>query len=360
MHLPASSRFKAAVRSVAGMTNERPEGLLSSLPSELCFNDARDASRRHSKAEKVAGHNLHSIACKSAMRRNMACKTLQVSDSDWSTPMPEKAIKSAVFTASRQTDVSLGISASGLTQRKRSDVYTKPHKFCERLDLFQTLKKLFSEMSERSYEERRDACLHAFQNGWVSSLIPTHWLFSFKGHEGDATTSLVLRAGPHNILCIHLVRGEDGTLSLAHGKKTTPFTTLVSEMNDVLVAQVEPIAVGEPLGLKWKMIGAWKDIPHWIAEHGILYITQNLLSKVCSKLRLPGHTKLDHYHRVELFLTHLGIPQDQIDMTLALLPPKRERKNKNHEQDLGVVLQHCDRFVKEIRKLKKLFYKWSW
>lgn len=337
MHSACSVQFRDVVRSVSGMTNDRPEGLLTSLPSELCFNDVRDASRRHTKQQKCAAHNIHTVCAKSAQKRSMGCETLKVTPEDWGMDLPQKSLKASVFASTRQTDVSLGISSEGLTKHKQSNLYTKPHKFCERLDMFLTLRRLYEEMGdEASAEDKRHACIDAFKNSWISKLVPQLWLFAFAGHENDDIKTMVLRAGPFNLLCIHLKACEDGSLVLAQGRKTKPFTVLVTEMQGVLLAKVEPCVGGSPVQLLWKATTPWMDIPHCIAEYGILTIANTLLSRVCSKLKLAGHTKLDHYYRVELFLKHLGTPQERIEEILALLPPKRERKKKEEEQDLRV------------------------
>ena len=259
-----------------------------------------------------------------------------VTPQDWGTEIPQKSLKASVFAATRQTDVSLGISSEGLTKHRQSNLYTKPHKFAERLDVFMTLRRLYEEMGDGSAEDKRWACIDAFKNSWISKLVPELWLFAFKGHENDDIKTMVLRAGPFNLLCIHLKAAENGSLVLAQGKKSKPFTILVTQMDEVLLAKVEPCVGGSPLQLIWKATTPWMDIPHWIAEYGILTIANTLLSRVCSKLKLPGHTKLDHPLRVELFLKHLGTPQERIEEILALLPPKRERKKKQEEQDLRV------------------------
>ena len=239
---------------------------------------------------------------------------------------------------------SLGISSEGLTKHKSNSNYTKPHKFCERLDMFLTLKRLYEQMGDASAEDKRWACIDAFKNSWISQLVPELWLFAFKGHENDDTKMMVLRAGPFSLLCIHLIKAaEDGSLVLAKGKKSKPFTVLVTQMDEVLLAKVEPCVGGSPVQLHWKATTPWMDIPHWIAEYGILTIANTLFSRVCSKMKLAGHTKLDHYYRVELFLKHLGTPQERIEEILALLPQSekgRKRKNSRTWEYLKLKLKH--------------------
>ena len=66
MRDPVSEPFRDAVKGVCGMTSNEINSLLSSLPSELCFNDLRDAGRRHKRAEKTDPKNLHCVASKSS------------------------------------------------------------------------------------------------------------------------------------------------------------------------------------------------------------------------------------------------------------------------------------------------------
>lgn len=339
MHFPSSDPFKAVVRSVAGMTNEKPHGLLTSLPSELAFNDMRDSCKRHTKQQKTAAHNLHSVACKSSMKRNMGCETVKVTTQEWGVPVPQKALKSSVFSALRQTDLSLGIAAEGLTRNKRSSLYTKPHKFCERLDLLQTLRQVHDSMPEQSDEDRRVACLNAFRDGWVSKLIPCHWLFAMEGQEEETNSLLVLRSGPHNILCIKVSKDDDGSMFLAEGKRTRPFTILVTDFPKVRVASTEAIVAGQPAQLGWKRSSDWMDIPNWLADFGILKTPQAMLSKVCTKLKLRGHTKLDHYHRVELFLHHMGKSEEMIAEILESLPKKKEKAHDQEPQQSLICFQ---------------------
>lgn len=132
----AKSRpFREAVKAVCGMTNHQAHGMLSSLASELAFNDLRDAGKRHSRREKTCGANLHAVASKSASKRTFGCESLTLSAEDWSGHLERKAIKAQVYSALRATDVSLGIDSTGLTKSPSNVWLTKPHIFCQRLEL---------------------------------------------------------------------------------------------------------------------------------------------------------------------------------------------------------------------------------
>ena len=135
MRDPVSEPFRDAVKGVCGMTSNEINSLLSSLPSELCFNDLRDAGRRHKRAEKTDPKNLHCVASKSSEKRSMGCKTLALSAEDWTEPLDKKALKTNIHNALRATDVSLGVDSTGLTRNPSNMWLTKPHILCQRMEL---------------------------------------------------------------------------------------------------------------------------------------------------------------------------------------------------------------------------------
>ena len=334
MHTAASAPFKSAANSIAGITGEHGDCLQSSLPSELAFNDLRDAARRHSRKETTAGHNLHCVAAKSAQKRNMKCASVSLSDSDWSVPVDQKVIKASVFSAIRQTDVSLGISSEGLTHHRKS-LYTKPHTFCERLDLFQSLRKVHAACSGDS-DDKRMACLKAFRDCWASKLVPEHWLLAWKGEEGNDTCCLVLRSGPYNVLLVNVKKLADGVLGLAECAHTMPFTALVTDLDQVRVASCQvTLHEGDDTQLGWAFSSEWMDIPNYLADYGLESLPAALLSKVCSRLKLSGHSKLDHQHRAEMFLRHMQRPEQRIKEVLEFLALKKKGKNQRETKRIA-------------------------
>lgn len=62
------------------------------------------------------------------------------------------------------------------------------------------------------------------------------------------------------------------------------------------------------------------------------------LIKVCSRLKVPGHSKLDHRHRVELYLRFLGRPDEFIEQVLAAIPVKEKKEKK--EESLTQTVSH--------------------
>ena len=59
---------------------------------------------------------------------------------------------------------------------------------------------------------------------------------------------------------------------------------------------------------------------------GILTITAQLLTALCSRLKIPGHSKLNHRLKIELFLKFLGKSEDYVNEVLLLIPEKPARK----------------------------------
>ena len=98
MKTPASLAFEKCVLNACGISDgAQPNGLLSSLPSELAFNSLRDVCRRHSKKEKTTPSGIHSVCWKSACQHSFGCTSVNLSDQDWSVPLKKGQVKKAVF-----------------------------------------------------------------------------------------------------------------------------------------------------------------------------------------------------------------------------------------------------------------------
>ena len=204
---PAAAPFLDVVRIVLGLTSsdeKQSDSLLSSLHSELCFNDLRDACKRGSKKERQSPSNFHCVSMKSCARRSSGCLTVEVEDSDWQDPLPRKHIQSSVLSALRLTDRSLGIPTSGLTKCK-APLLTKPHVLSQRLGLLKCLQRIF-EACGGSLEEKRDIALNAYHDLWLSKLVVEHTLIRVKNESKEFAShpDLVLTAGPFTILTIAL------------------------------------------------------------------------------------------------------------------------------------------------------------
>ena len=332
MQQPESELFRAAVRGIAGMTNEQHDALHTSLPAELFFNDARDISNRHKRAERTVPQNLHCVSARSCLKRSMDCKTLALDANDWSQHVDRKSIKACVYTAMKQTDLKLGISAEGLTKRPKNEWFTKPHIMSQRFDLFHTLRERF-EACEGDDEEKKDAVELAFKRSWVNAVVPNHVFVSVAEAAGDrhlvSASQLVIRAGPYNLLVLDMVseEGSEGW-TLRDGSRTMPRRMFCEDLDHIQVSEAKPfVGRNAPRSLQWKM-GPWLGLKEYIANNCMLTITAGLLQKVCSHMQLR-HWKLDHRHRVELFLRTMGKDEEFITGILDELPERKRKPKKD-------------------------------
>ncbi len=338
--------FRKLVRAVAGMTSAEPCSLLTSLPCELMFNDLRDSGKRHMKQEKTAPQNIHCVAMKSVQTRSAGCSTLGLTDLDWSEQMNVKSIKKTVFSSLRQSDVALGISSEGLTRHKTNVAYTKPHLLCHRFTLLRLLQGFYHQQIGEE-EEKRANVISAHRLTWISKLIPVGAFFRFKVADEDTPPddpALVARAGPYSLLCLKLAKVPNQDSYTLDSWDVSREETLVLDHSKVEVCLAEPcVAVSSPIFgtnvLSWRQNGLWMELLDFIADVSIVQMPASLLGLLCSRCKLAKHAKLDHRHRVELFLKWMGRSQQHIDQILAQIPekPKRERKQ---EEDPVVSFGH--------------------
>lgn len=333
MKTRASIPFEKCVLSVCGISDgAKPNGLLSSLPSELAFNSLRDVARRHSKKEKTTPSGIHSVCWKSSCKHSFGCSPVNLTDSDWAVPLKKGQVKKAVFENHRATDKQLGISADGLTKNRQNKAYTKPHIFSNRLHLLSALSNAFKEIPGADVADRRDAILNLYENLWISKVCPELWFCRYSREEMNDVPDqslLVCRSGPFSVGCLN-VKKVDG-----HDKfkidSTTPFTyVLVDSLEKLQFAMAKPSLL-EDGSLSWAFSGAWLSLVDWIADFGILSISAALLTAVCGKMKLKTG-RLDHRLRVEYFLKHLGRSDEWVKEVLANLVIK-ERKKKEKTED---------------------------
>ena len=207
MDTDAAHAFKRVIRQVAGLSlkDTRGETLMSSLFSELCFNDLRDCSRRHQKKERTVPVNLHSAAIRSLMKKSGGCKTLDLEPSDWSSPLPHAgaAVKASVHSATRASDSSLGLNCVGLTKNKTNKQLTKPHVLMSRFQLFKLMARVWKSTPGDS-EAKSDAVRDAIKKLWLCRLLQPHVFVQIQGHELEANERwLVLSSGPN---CLKVVK----------------------------------------------------------------------------------------------------------------------------------------------------------
>ena len=327
--------FFDSVRALLGITSEDdsgpPEALLSSLHSELVFNDLRDACRRHSKKERQGPAAFHSVAMKSCAKRSSGCKTVDVSDEAWSTPIKRKEIQSSVLSASRISDRTLGIPTSGLT-KCRAPLLTKPHVLGQRLCLLKCLQQRFAE-TKGSLEDKRDASLAAYHSLWISKLASEHALIRAKSDNEQHVChpELVLRSGPFNVLTLALTPASADhyeTFSLT----TTTEERIIDSLETFELAVAEPMVDEQSGKLCYQAKGEYLSFLKFTAQHSILQVPAGVLRSLMAKMKVKKSGNLTHKLRVELFLKTMECAQDYIDSVLAMIPDKPPRKRKAREE----------------------------
>lgn len=333
-----SLKFEEGVKAVCGLQGSTPNSLLSSLPCELTFNSLRDSARRHSKQERQSPAAMHCVAWQSAVKHGFGCESIELTHEDWATPVGKGAVKSCIHSSLRTTASEMGISCEGLTKHRTNRQYTKPHVFTMRLDLLSTLSQVYKQsMGEES--DRKAEVVDMHSKLWISKLFNTGTFVRQKGESENPTTAcLVVRGGPHTVQCLQVEAAEIGY-------KVDPAK---ASFDDKIVVKIDSheIALCQPAvndQLVWKRTSGWMSLSCYVADHSILQISASLLSSLCAKMRLQGHARLDHRHRVELFLRHLNRDEAYINETLAQLPETKRKKRKAAEEDQE--LNHFCRFV---------------
>ena len=331
---PEAAPFLDCVRVALGLSSEdqdASDSLLTSLHSELCFNDLRDACRRHAKKERQGASNFHCVAMKSAATRGSGCKSLEVKDEAWTTPIPKKQLQSSVHSALRLTDRTLGIPTHGLTKCK-APLLTKPHVLGQRLGLLRCLQRTFHD-TLGSLEDKRDAALGVFPDLWISKLVGEHAMIRMKSvnEEYAAHPSLVLRAGPFTCLTIGLTPSspdEPEIYQLAHGvdEKT------VSSLDTFELAPAEPVMFPGSTALGYRAKGDYLSLTKFVAMHGILDVAPGVLRSLCSKLKIRKSGSLTHKLRVEVFLKTMECTPEYIASILEAIPDKPSRKRKGADE----------------------------
>ena len=111
----------------------------------------------------------------------------------------------------------------------------------------------------------------------------------------------------------------------------------------------------------------WMDIPNYLADYGLESLPAALLSKVCSRLKLSGHSKLDHQHRAEMFLRHMERPEQRIKEAVEFLASKKKEREKPKEDEedsclhptmmyFGLNVNYCRNHFQRARKMIRGFY----
>lgn len=328
--------FLDAVRIVLGLTSSdqhSSDSLLTSLHCELTFNDLRDSCRRGSKKERQAPPNFHAIAMKSASKRSSGCKSVDVTDDAWAMPLQKKQIQSSVHSALRMTDRTLGIPTSGLTKCK-APLLTKPHILVQRLGLLKSLQQIF-EQTKGPLEDKRAEALKSFHDLWISKLFGEHTFMREKSSNQDHAghPSMVLRAGPFNVLTIALTPASASQPELYTLSPATEEIT-VTCLEKYELCPVEPVIAEDSGTLAFRASGEYLSLAKFTAMHGILRVAAGVLRSLCARLKIRKSGNLTHRLRVELFLKEMQCTQEYIAEILDQIPENtRKRKRKTEEDD---------------------------
>ena len=321
--------FRKTAEAMAGITSSQESSpMLTSLASELAFNDLRDSSKRHCKAEKANGANIHAVAIKSAETRNGGSDTIPLDDGDWAVDVKGQTVKSRVHSAMRATDKELGVSCEGLTRHRVNHCYTKPHVFCQRLRLLKVLKNEWQRL-EGSLEDKQDKLLVRYKETWTSKVIPRHAFVQWKSEPSDVKRALVLTGGPYalRLLALQLLQGTDPPAFAAVATGFSRDETLVGPLDGVEVALTKPVLMPDST-LAWVHTTEWMAITHYVAHHAILETPAAILTSICSFMKLRGHGKLNHKKRVELFLREMQVDAKRIQEVLDELPEHETKKRQ--------------------------------
>ena len=326
--------FRQTVCSFMGMTDDEHSSLLSSLPNELIFNDLRDASRRGYKAETCTPCNLHACALKSCSKRPAGCSGLDISQEDWCNTLKGKSVRATVHSATKPRDVQLGIDCNGLTRHRKNNAYTKPHVFCQRLRLLRVLQQVW-ENAAGDNDMKGEAVLRAYKSTWTSKLIPTQTFLRWDGPEQMESRNMVLSSGPHAVqyAVLNLIPGcAIPTFGFVAGYQVPRDPQLVGPVESFELCMTKPVLTPDGQ-LGWQEVGSFMKVWDYVADHTITEISHDLLSRLCSSLKIRNHSKLGHKRRVDAFLQHLGRDPAFIEEVLDEIPEHQPRPRQQVEQD---------------------------
>ena len=349
----ASVPFRQAVRAFCGQTSSDFSSLLSSLPSELAFNDVRDASKRHSKQEKTNPCNLHAACLKSALKRPSGCSTLDLSDADWQTNLKGKTIKGKVHHALRPSDVELGVDVDGLTRHKQNSAYTKPHVWCQRLRLLRVLQISFDNC-RGDMDAKRNRVHKVFDGMWTAKLVPAQCFIRWTNRPNDDIwRNIVLASGPHTIqiLPLKLIPGSEPksyTFNCSDGAAASRDPVVVGELDEVEISLTGPTLTCDSI-LGWSHASAWMSLTQYVSDYSVAEITADTLSKICSYLKIRGHSKLAYKGKVEAFLQHMGKDPETIQHVLDEIPEAAPRPRRDPAEAMQHIVPIIDMIPKPFK-----------
>ena len=327
MRTPRSLPFEESVLAICGLQRgDKFDSLLSSLPSELCFNQLRDTSRRHAKQYLQSPSAIHCVSWKAAHQFAFGCENLALTDMDWSQTLKQGQIRASVHQSLRATDKAIGVSAEGLTRHRTNKWYTKSHIFTQRLHLLRVLSHVYNNELGGTVEDKRDQIVKLHESMWLSKLVPELWLCKYKGGiDLPDSALLVVRAGPHTVGCLKLSL-QDDVYKIEQNPRTY---IIVDTVEKVEVAEAK--AKIQEWGLGWEKSGPWMGLADWVADHGIHKVTASLLAGLLSKLNMKPRARLDHKHLVEFYLRQMNRSDDYIAQVLENLVIRAKKKRDKPE-----------------------------
>ena len=235
-----------------------------------------------------------------------------------------------MFDPSRCTDLSLGISTTGLTRKKSITDFTKPHVFGERLLLKDVLFKLWKNNPEEFDMEATTRKL------WISSLAERGVLLKI---EDVGSLLMVVKSGPYSARCLSLfeMMEEDESVYCVSDQAADLFVCDVP-IQDINTYKVccSSVSIGHKCGkLVWKPMGDWMLLTEYVARHSILRVSASTLTALCSLLKLKGYSKMNHRKKAELYLKHFGVDDELIQALVQQIPEKASRASKKQGDEDG-------------------------
>lgn len=317
--------FRSVLLCLVGANSTSDTPVLSSLFSELIFNDCRDAERRHSKKEQATMAQCHAVATKSVAKRAQTQTPITLSDCDWAARLPGKAIKAQVFCAGRLSDSQLGLDTEGLLRKRFNPSYTKPHVLNQRLCLMRRMVQKYKAAKEAGTADQFNVSAE-ISKMWVNDIPMPDFFIKTKGEADTDTRMLILGQGPYTQICYKLERSGDAFCPPKLFGIENFVEWSLDDFNGVLLASTEPCLCGPQMG--WKMKSDWMPLEKCVCEYKLHIISVALLSSVCQALKLRGYSKLSHPLRCELLLNHCQYDEAFIQEALLLIPDRSKRRKK--------------------------------
>ena len=320
-HLEAE-QVRAVTLTTCGLKSSGDEqSLLTSLPSELCFNDLRDGERRAQKNAFRSTTAVCTAAIASAWVRSPLQK-ISLDSQDCQGAEDVNTLRSHILSNTRQTDRDLGIPTQDLTTKFSCEHLTKPHVLTQRLLLQRAL------LEEHKQDNSMDV-KKMVAGSWTCRLLRANTLWRPTDDENDRC-GLVIAAGPQVIRYIEMeqIDFEDAAhfkfnVQNPEIKATLRFDGLTGSLSAVVGISCE--AHGLLLRAE-----AWLPPKRFLLTHRILDVPAGFVAQYCQLCQI-GTAKIPHRERVKLLLESEGYPADYVEEVLENLPVHIRKPRKNDE-----------------------------